>query len=133
MKAVAARIVKGINIGSLVNVADNSGAKVARIVAVKRGKGKKGRQLACGVADLVKVSVRKGTTEVRKKVFFGVVVRQKKEYRRATGERIGFADNAVVILKDAEGNPKGTQTKGAIAREAAERWPFVARIASIII
>ncbi len=133
MKAVAARITKAINIGSLVNVADNSGAKVVRVVGVKRGKGRKGRQLACGVANLIKVSVRKGTPELRKQVFFAVVVRQRKEYRRATGERISFADNAVVLLKDAEGNPKGTQIKGPIAREAADRWPFVARIANIVV
>jgi len=133
MKALAAKITKGINIGSEVNVADNSGAKVARIVAIKRGKGRKGRQLACGVASLVKVSVRKGNPKMKKQVFFAVVVRQKKIYRRATGERICFADNAIVLLKDAEGNPKGTQIKGPIAREAADRWPFVSRIANIII
>ncbi len=133
MKAVGARIVRAINLGALVNVADNSGAKIARIIAVKRGKGRKRRQLACGVANLVKVSVRKGTQEVRKQVFFAVVVRQRKEYRRNTGERISFADNAVVILKDKDGNPKGTQIKGAIAREVTDRWPFVARIASIVV
>ncbi len=133
MKAVSARIVKGINIGSLMNVADNSGAKIVRVVGIKRGKGRKGRQLACGVAHLIKVSVRKGTPEVRKQVFFAVVVRQRKEYRRNTGERISFADNAVVMLKDKEGNPKGTQIKGPIAREAADRWHFVARIANLIV
>ena len=133
MKTIAAKIVKGINIGSEVNVADNSGAKLVRIVAVKRGKGRKGRQLSCGVADLIKVSVRKGNPKMKKQVFFAVVVRQKKEYRRLTGERICFADNAVVLLKDAEGNPKGTQIKGPIAREAADRWPFISRIASIIV
>ncbi|MEM4152932.1 MAG: 50S ribosomal protein L14 [Candidatus Pacearchaeota archaeon] len=133
MKAVAAKITKGINIGSLLNVADNSGAKVVRIVGVKGGKSRKGRQISCGVGSLVKVSVRKGLTEMRKQVFWAVIVRQKKEYRRATGERICFADNAVVLLKDEEGNPKGTQIKGPIAREVAERWPFVARIASIIV
>jgi large subunit ribosomal protein L14 len=133
MKAIAARIVKGINIGSIVQVADNSGAKIVKIVSIKRGKGRKGRQLACGVADLVRVSVRKGTTETHKQVFFAVVVRQRKEYRRITGERVSFADNAVVILKDADGNPKGTQIKGPIARETAERWPFIARIASLVV
>lgn len=133
MKAVAAKIVRAINLGALVNVADNSGAKIVRIVSVKRGKGRKRRQIACGVANLVKVSVRKGTQEVRKQVFFAVVVRQRKEYRRNTGERISFADNAVVILKDKDGNPKGTQIKGAIAREVTDRWPFVARIANIVV
>lgn len=133
MKAVAAKITKGINMGSLLNAADNSGAKIVKIVGVKGGKGRKGRQISCGVGSLVKVSVRKGLTEMKKQVFWAVIVRQKKEYRRATGERICFADNAVVLLKDEEGNPKGTQIKGPIAREAADRWPFVARIASLIV
>ncbi|MCL6500777.1 MAG: 50S ribosomal protein L14 [Candidatus Pacearchaeota archaeon] len=133
MKAITAKIVKGINIGSYLNVADNSGAKIVKVIAVKRGKGRKGRQLSCGIADLVKVSVRKGTPELKKQVFFAVIVRQHKEYRRASGERICFADNAVALLKDEDGNPKGTQIKGPIAREAAERWPFVAKIASIIV
>lgn len=133
MKAIGARVTKGINIGSLVNVADNSGAKIVKIVSIKKGKGTKGRQLACGVARLVKVSVRKGLAEMKKQVFWAVVVRQRKEYRRYTGERISFADNAVVLLKDKEGNPKGTMLKGPIAREAADRWPFVSRIASSIV
>ncbi len=133
MKGVSARIVKGINISSLVNVADNSGAKLVKIVSIKGGKGRKGRQLACGIANLVKVSVRIGTPETRKQTFWAVIVRQRKEYKRKNGERICFADNAVALVKDKEGNPKGTQIKGPIAREVSERWPFVARIASTIV
>lgn len=133
MKAISAKMSKALNIGAELNVADNSGARIVRVVAVKRGKGTKGRQMKCGVADMLRVSVRKGLTTLKGEVFFAVVVRQKKEYRRRTGERISFADNAVVVLKDKEGNPKGTQIKGAIAREAADRWPFVARLANIIV
>ncbi|MFH1823400.1 MAG: uL14 family ribosomal protein [archaeon] len=132
MKAMAAKRVKGLNIGSMVTAADNSGAKIVRIVGIKRGKGRKGRQLSCGMADLVKVSVRKGLKEMKKQLFWAVVVRQKKEYRRLIGERISFEDNAVVLLKDKDGNPKGTQIKGPISREAADRWPFVAKLASFI-
>lgn len=133
MKAIGAKITRGVHIGSLVNAADNSGAKIVRIVSIKHGKGRKGRQLACGVGALIKVSVRQGNQDMRKQVFFAVIVRQKKEYRRLTGERICFADNAVAVLKDIEGNPKGTRIKGPIAREAADRWPFVAKIATIIV
>lgn len=133
MKAIRAKVTRGMNIGSLINTADNSGAKLVRIVSIKKGKGTKGRQLACGVARLVKVSVRKGLAEMKGQVFWAVIVRQRKEYRRNSGDRIAFADNAVVLLKDKEGNPKGTMLKGPIAREAADRWPFVARIASSIV
>lgn len=132
MKAVSARVTKGINIGSYVNVADNSGAIIAKIVAVYRGKSRKRRMVACGVADKVKVSIREGTPEMKKQLFDAVVIRQKKEYRRLTGERISFADNAVAILKD-DINPKGTVIKGPVAREVVERWPEVAKIASVIV
>ena len=134
MKAISAKITKGLNLGALVKAADNSGAKIVKITGIKHGKGRKARQMACGIADLVKVSVRQGLAEMRQKqLFWAVVVRQRKEYRRLTGERICFADNAVVLLKDEDGNPKGTMVKGPIAREAADRWPFVARLATTIV
>ncbi|UCD20878.1 MAG: uL14 family ribosomal protein [archaeon] len=133
MKALKARIIKSLNLGATVDVADNSGAKKARIIAVKKGKSRKGRQIACGVGALVKVSVKEGNKDVRKQVFWAVVVRQKKPYRRLTGERICFESNAVVLLKDTAGNPKGTQTKGPVAREVTDRWPFIAKIAGVIV
>jgi len=133
MKALTAKIPKSLNAGSLVQAADNSGAKIVRIVAVKKGKTRKGRQIACGIGDLVKIAIKEGKKEAKKQVYWAVVVRQKKPFRRLTGERICFESNAVVLLKDAAGNPKGTQIKGPIAREAADRWPFVSKIASIIV
>ena len=132
MKAVSARITPGLNLGSVLVVADNSGAKLARLVSVKRGKGTMGRQGNARVADMVKVSIRKGLPEMKGKVFDAVIVRQKKSYRRLNGERIAFEDNAVAILKDDKGNPQGTQIKGPVAREVMERWPSVAKIAAVV-
>lgn len=132
MKAVSAKMTAGLNLGSIMHVADNSGAKIARIVSVKRGKGTKGRQVSAKVADMVKVSIKKGVPDMRGKVFDAIVIRQKKSWRRMDGERISFEDNAVAILKDEKGNPKGTQIKGPVAREVMERWSSVARIASIV-
>ena len=133
MKAVTAKITKGLNHGSLVNTCDNSGAKIVRIVSVKRSKTVRRKKPAAGISDLVFVSVVKGTKEMRKQVVPAIIVRQKKEYRRPDGTRVKFEDNAIVILKDEKGNPKGTIFKGAIAKEVAERWPSIARIASIVI
>jgi large subunit ribosomal protein L14 len=133
MKALAAKVTRGLNIGSSTIAADNSGAKIIRITGIKRGKGRKGRQFSCGVGDMVKVSVKKGLKDMTSQLFWAVIIRQRKEYRRKTGDRIAFADNAVVLLKDEDGNPKGTMIKGPIAKEAADRWPFVARIANIIV
>ncbi len=132
MKAISAKITPGLNLGAIVIASDNSGAKIVKIVAVKKSKAKKGKQVNAKIADWVKVSVRKGIPDMKGKVFDAIVIRQKKAYRRLNGERIAFEDNAVAILKDEKGNPKGTQIKGPIAREVLERWPQVAKIASNI-
>ncbi|MBI2630173.1 uL14 family ribosomal protein [Candidatus Pacearchaeota archaeon] len=133
MKPVSAKTTKALNIGSMVNVADNSGARIARITGVKGGKGKKGRQMGCKLGDWVKVSIRAGNPEMRGQLMDAVVIRVKKPYRRLTGERIAFTDNAVVILKDEKGNPKGTQIKGPVPREIQERWKEVSKLSGIII
>jgi len=132
MKAISARVTPGLNFGAIMVAADNSGAKIVKLVSVKRGKGRKGKQGNARVADMVKVSIRKGIPDMKGKVFDAVIVRQKKSYKRKDGERIAFEDNAVAILKDEKGNPKGTQIKGPIAREVLERWPQVAKIASSV-
>ncbi|MBD3259588.1 50S ribosomal protein L14 [Candidatus Woesearchaeota archaeon] len=133
MRAIKSRITKGLMVGSLVPTCDNSGAKMVKIVSVKRAKTVKKRVPSCGVANLVMVSVKKGTKDIRKQVVPAVIVRQRKEYKRPGGMRIKFEDNAVVILKDEKGNPKGTLFKGPIAKEVAERWPAVAKISKTII
>jgi large subunit ribosomal protein L14 len=132
MKAISSKATRGLNIGSLVEACDNSGARIVRIVSVKRGKTKKGRQGYAKIADWVKVSVRKGDPKMKGQVFDAIVVRQRKSWRRNTGERVCFSDNAVALLKDEKGNPKGTQIKGPIAREVQERWKEVSKIASIV-
>lgn len=132
MKAISAKATRGLNLGAKLIASDNSGAKIVRLVSVKKGKGRKGRQMYAKMADWVKVSVRKGVPDMKGKVFDAVIIRQKKPYRRLSGERVAFEDNAVAILKDDKGNPKGTQIKGPIAREVMERWPSVAKIASIV-
>jgi len=129
MKAIGAKATRALNLGAVMIAADNSGAKIVRLVSVKRGKTKKARQGYAKISDWVKVSVRKGIPDMKGKVFDAVVIRQRRPYRRLNGERIMFEDNAVAILKDDKGNPKGTQIKGVIAREVQERWPSVAKIA----
>ena len=133
MKAVSAKITKSIPSGSKIVTCDNSGAKIIKIFSVKGHKTVKGRIPAAGVGDLVMASVISGRPDMRKQVVFAVIVRQKKEYRRANGIRIKFEDNAAVVLKDEKGDPKGTIFKGAIAKEACDRWPGIAKLASIIV
>jgi len=133
MKALSARATRGLNIGSHMIASDNSGARIVKIVGVKHGKSAKGRQQYAKIADWVKVSVRVGKPEMKGEVFDAIVIRQKKPYRRKTGERVCFEDNAVALLKDDKGNPKGTQIKGAVAREVQERWQQVAKIAQFVL
>lgn len=133
MKAIKANVTNGLQVGSTVDTCDNSGAKIVKITGVKRKKTVKGRVPGAGVGDMVICSVKKGRPDMRKTVVFGIVVRQKKEYKRPDGTRISFEDNAIVVLKDDKGNPKGTIFKGPIAKEAASRWPAVAKVANMIV
>ena len=133
MKAVRSKVTRALPVGAEILTCDNSGAKVIRIVSVKGHKTVRGRMPAAGVGDMVMVSVKKGKLEMRKTVVPAVIVRQKKEYRRADGTRIRFEDNAAVVLKDDKGNPKGTIFKGPIAKEIVERWPAEAKVANIIV
>ena len=133
MQAVAAKITRGIPVGSKLPTCDNSGAKIIRIFSVVGLKTVKGRRPAAGVGDLIMASVIKGRPEMRKQVVYAIIARQKKEYRRPDGSRIKFEDNAAVVLKDEKGNPKGTMFKGAIAKEVCSRWPPIAKLARIIV
>ncbi len=133
MQPMKSRITRALNHGSYVETCDNSGAKLLRIITVMGAKTVAERKPSCGVGSLVMASVRKGTPEMRKQVVFAVIVRQRKEFRRPSGERIRFEDNAAVVLKDDKGSPKGTLVKGAIPKEIAERWPMVAKLATVIV
>ncbi len=133
MKAISARTTRGLGIGSHVTAADNSGARIVKIVSVKHGKSKKGRQQYAKLGDWVKVSVREGKPDMKGQVFDAVVIRQKKPYKRITGERVCFEDNAVALMKDDKGNPKGTIIKGPVGREIQERWAQVAKIAQYVL
>ena len=126
------RIAAGVQVGTYVTVADNSGAKEAMIIGVIGYKGRLRRIPYASVGDMVVVTVKKGTPEMRKQVVRAIVVRQRRPYRRPDGTWVAFEDNAVVIVSP-DGTPKGSEVRGPIAREAAERWPKVANIASIII
>ncbi|MDD5253600.1 MAG: 50S ribosomal protein L14 [Candidatus Nanoarchaeia archaeon] len=133
MKAMSAKITRSIPAGANIDVCDNSGAKKVKVFNVRRYTTIKGGLPKGGVGDFVMGSVVSGRPDMRKKVVMGVIVRQKKEYKRADGTRIKFEDNAMIVFKDEKGNPKGTLFKGPIAKEAVERWPTLAKIASMIV
>jgi large subunit ribosomal protein L14 len=133
MLALKAKITRALPVNSEIQTCDNSGAKVIKIFTIVGLKTSRGNVPSGGISDLVMAAVKKGKPEMRKQVVFAVIVRQKKEFRRPDGTRVKFEDNAAVILKDDKGNPKGTLIKGPIAKEVTERWPGIAKIASIIV
>jgi len=133
MKSVKSKLTRALPIGSQLAVCDNSGAKVIEIMGVKNHKTVKGRRSSASVYEKILATVKRGKPEMRKQVVFAVIVRQKKEYKRANGLRVKFEDNAAVVLKDDKGNPKGTIFKGAIAKEVTERWPAIAKVARIVV
>jgi len=133
MKPITSSVTNAFQPGSEIATCDNSGAKIVEIISVLNKKTSKGRRSGAGVGDMCIVTVKKGRPDVRKQVMHAVIVRQKKEFRRVDGVHVKFEDNAVVVCKDAKGNPKGTIFKGPVAKEAADRWPGVANVASIIV
>jgi len=132
MRGLPGRQTRGLQVGSQMQCADNTGAKVVQIIAVPGYHGVRRRRASAGIGDKVIVSVKKGTTEMRRQILPAVIIRQKRPFRRPDGMMVQFEDNAVVIITDT-GETKGTDIKGAVAREAAERFPRIGALAGIIV
>lgn len=132
MKAITSKVAKSLPIGARLNCVDNTGAREVEIISVKGYKGTRRRLDVAGVGDMIIVTVKKGSADMRKEVMTAVVVRQKKEYRRADGLRVKFEDNAAVIIST-DGILKGSEIRGPVAKEAADRWPAIGSAASILV
>ena len=104
---------------TILKVADNSGAKLAKCIKVLGGT----RRRYASIGDIIVASVKQviPNQPIKKgNVVKGVIVRVTKEYRRNDGSYIKFDDNALVII-DANNNPKGTRVFGPVARELREK------------
>jgi large subunit ribosomal protein L14 len=132
MKGLAGNQTRGIPKGARVDCIDNTGAKIVEVMDVPRYHSKLRRVPSAGIGDLLMVTVKRGTPEMRKQIFHAVLVRQRRPFRRSDGTMVQFEDNAVVLVTDT-GETKGSEIKGPVAREAAERWPMIASKASTII
>jgi large subunit ribosomal protein L14 len=134
-KGIAAQgpnLSRGLIPGTMLRCADNTGARELRLIQVMGYKGRLRRYPKAAVGDKITLSVRHGTPDMRKKIFQGIIVRQRKPYRREDGVWIQFEDNAAVIITP-EGEMKGSEIRGPVAKEAAERWPRLASSATIIV
>ena len=125
-------VTRALPMSATLNCADNTGAKILRIVQVKRFNGRHSRLPSAAVGDFVTVTVKKGPAELRKQIFGAVIIRQKYPVRRLNGNRLVFEDNAAVLVTP-EGEIKGTDIKGPVAAEAAEKWPRIANLAALIV
>ncbi len=125
-------LARGLIPGSMLRCADNTGARELRLVQVMSYKGRLRRYPMAAIGDRITLSVRRGAPDMRKKIFQGIVVRQRRPYRREDGTWIQFEDNAAVIITP-EGEMKGSEIRGPVAKEAAERWPRLASAATIIV
>ncbi|MCS6984202.1 MAG: 50S ribosomal protein L14 [Leptospiraceae bacterium] len=112
---------------SYLKVADNSGAKQVQIIKVLGGT----RRRYARVGDIVVVAVKSATPayglkdasgkkDHRKAVQRAVILRTKKEIRRADGSYIRFDENACALI-DKDNNPKGTRIFGPVARELRDK------------
>lgn len=111
---------------TMLDIADNSGAKTAQCIKVlgRTGirHGKKTRPTA-GVGDIICIAIKKALPSCQlddKKVHKCVIIRTKTPIKRADGSYVRFDSNAAVII-DADGNPIGTRIFGPVARELREK------------
>ena len=131
MRMVVRKITRALPTGAIVPVADNSGARMVMVISVKGHKTRLRRQPAAKVGDMVVCSVKKGSPKLRRQIVHAVVIRQKKPYKRADGSWVTFEDNAVVVTNET-GEPRGSEIRGTVSKEAADAWPRIASAARII-
>lgn len=117
---------------TIVRVADNSGARTARVFKVLGGT----RRRVARIGDLVIVSVQ--TAEPRKlvkkkQVARAVVVRQVKPFRRKDGSYVSFSENAVVMVDKAKSEPLGSRVFGPIPRELEVRYKKITSAAPEVV
>lgn len=109
-----------LQLRSILNSADNTGAKKLSLIKVYGGFKRKFGRIGDIVLCVVKEADPYGTVK-KHEMIKGVIVRTRKEYRRKDGSYIRFDDNAVVLIDNTEDkNPRGTRIFGPIARELKE-------------
>ena len=125
-------ITRALPLNAVITCADNTGAKTLRIIMVIEGQDQ-ARQVSCRLGRRPHPRRgEEGPSDLRKQTFGAVIVET--EICGPASERSAgcFEDNAAVLVTP-EGEMKGTDIKGPVASEAAEKWPRLANIASIVV
>lgn len=108
-----------IQIRSILEIADNSGAKKASMIGVI---GRRGKRIA-EIGDIITANVKEALPEgsVKKgEVVKAVIVRTKSPIKRKDGSSVRFSSNAMVLI-DNQKNPRGTRIFGPVARELRDK------------
>lgn len=108
-----------VGLRTILDVADNSGAKRISVIKVLGGSAKRYGRIGDVIVANVKEALPEGTVK-KGEVVRAVVVRTAKEIRRADGSYIKFDRNAAVIINE-HNNPLGTRIFGPVARELREK------------
>lgn len=109
-----------IQLRTMLNVADNTGAKMLQCVHIMVGTRHKFGQIGDIIVGVVKVAEPRRLVK-KHEVVRAVIIRQRKAYRRPDGSYIRFGDNACVILEAKTKDPKGGRILGPVPRELKER------------
>ncbi len=132
---------------SRVEVADNTGARVAQVIRVLKGstsRRRKPKLQTAGVGDIVVVTVKKAlpnsdfmggssrAERAKRRISRAVVVRTKKATRRPDGGYVRFDKNAVVLI-DEKNDPRGTRIFGAVARELRSKFMKIISLAEEVV
>jgi len=132
MKAISGHVTGALDIGAIVQCDDNTGVKKIRIITKKGYQGRRGRRPVIGIGDIFIGSVVSGKKGMKKKIVKGVLIRQRKPYKRANGDVIQFEDNAAILITDKK-EAQGTEIKGAVAKEVGERFPRIPTVAKNVV
>ena len=117
-----------IRMGTILNVACNSGVELVKCFGVNGSTG----DFVASVGDVVIVSVRKVKPNLKVKKgdkHYGVIVRTKNKVMRSDGSFVSFSDNAVVLIDNKTMEPLATRVFGPVAREVKDDFPKIASLA----
>ena len=120
-----------IQVQTILEVADNSGARKVMCIKVLGGS----KRRTAGLGDVIICSVKTvipGSEIKKKAVVRAVVVRTKTPARRKDGSYVKFDANAVVLI-DAENNPRGTRIFGAVPRELRNKFMKIISLAAEVV
>jgi large subunit ribosomal protein L14 len=117
---------------TMVKITDNSGGKMGRVFKVLGGSKK--RYAEIGETVVLAVQTAEPRKQVKKKdIVYGVVVRQRKAFRRKDGSYVSFDDNAVVLIDKEKKEPRANRVFGPIPRELSVDYQKIVSLAPEVV